>query len=88
MGKAACALTFRQEQVLHKHLDHYGMLPIQCRIRCMTMTSRLRRNSVAKRYAKDTANQMRMGRFQERRSTTYTSGATRRMYRRAELAEV
>ena len=40
----------------HKHLDQYcvTVLSVQSRIRAMTMSSRLRRDSVAKRYEQDT----------------------------------
>ena len=38
----------------HKHFDQYGMLPVQYRIRAMTMSSRLRHDDLAKRYEQDT----------------------------------
>ena len=52
-------LTWAKQHVLwlynkHKHLDQHGMLPVQCRIRAMTMRSRLRRDDWAKRYEQHT----------------------------------
>ena len=38
----------------HKHLDQHGVLPAQCRIRFMTISSRLRRGGSAKRYEQNT----------------------------------
>ena len=37
-----------------KRIDHHGMLPVQCRIRAMTMSSRLRSDSLANSYWQDT----------------------------------
>ena len=39
-------LTWAKQHALwlynkHQHLDQHGMLPVQCRIRAMTMSSRL-----------------------------------------------
>ena len=50
----------------HKRLDHYGMLLIQCRIKAMTKSSRIRLDRSARRTLME--NQTRMGSFQDRRA--------------------
>ena len=70
----------------HKRLDHYGMLLIQCRIKAMTKSSRIRLDRSARRTLME--NQTRVGSFQDRRSTLYTLRATLTMSRRGKLAGV